>query len=201
MKARHARTPVTIFFCLCFIIPWESDRRKRRLVCQIRRLSNKCLKLPLCKQHIKARFFPCTLSSWAKNLPCISLCLSCLHSLTRLFSPQPAASLSSLALSGLWSSTCCLFEAQLLPSLVQQLANTMPPAPLPPLTHCCDAQLRPPPQSLLFTIHHVFAFSAPKPLGCLVRGDEKEGEEIMVCLRRAKQTDWQMGSPSDAAQR
>lgn len=73
MKARHTGTRVTILLLL--LIPWESDRQKQRLVCQMGRVSNRGLELPLCKQNIKAQFFPLHFIIPTKYLPFISACL------------------------------------------------------------------------------------------------------------------------------
>lgn len=182
MKERHTGTPGT--FLLLLLIPWESDRWK--LVCQTGRLSNRSLELPPCKQHIKARFFPCTLSSPPNICP-----------LSPSVSPSALSWLSHTS----FSSSITLFQASGFCSSVAAIVRPAAGSFSLPLKR--NSQLNPSPQtfslqSVAFLLLLLHSLSAASHRGMKEKGGE---EEIMVCLCGAKQTDWQMDSPSDAQQR
>lgn len=173
MKWKRGTLGTGVTFLLLLLIPRESDRWKRRLVCQTGRLSNRGLELPPCKQHIKASnalwFFACTLSSPPNMTPLSpSVSLSALLWLSNTFS-------GSISLLSWFFQAFLVLAALPLPSLVPQLANTelfVGYFLSLPLT-CHRDSTNPITQNCPFTIHCVFTVSPPHPLCWVILRDEK----------------------------
>lgn len=129
MKERHTGTRVT--FLLLLLIPWESDRWKRRLVCQIQRLSNRGLELPFCKQHLPpALYHPHQKSAVFLHLSPSPPCFDS-HTLS------PAASLLLPDSFGFYLSSVCSTVVAIISADFFSL----------PLTCYCDSQPTPSPQT------------------------------------------------------
>lgn len=160
-------------FSLLFLFPWEFDWWKLRLVFQIRKLSNRPWRLPVCKQHIKAN------SSLALDHPhqisVLYLCLS--PSLSRLtfLTPFLQQHLSfSLSFSGFHLSSICSSVVAIIGAAAGKLQAAHEPLFLLAVIILQRLSTKPITLNLPAKIHCILTVSPSQPLTCLILRDENE---------------------------